>query len=117
MRDGNAPSILVESPEPGSLVTSPVTISVAVTGFSLAPAGRVVDGEGHLHFMIDRPCLVPGTVMPKDATHVHVGDGSHEVTLDLAPGPHTICVQVGDGFHTAVGIVDSVDLLVAAGDE
>jgi len=30
-------------------------------------------------------------------------------TLDLEPGPHSIGVQVGDGFHTAVAIDVVVD--------
>lgn len=112
MRDEQPPTIRIESPTEGATVTSPVSISIEATGFSLAKAGRVVDGEGHLHYMIDTPCLASGTVMPKDAAHVHVGSGSNEVELELPPGPHSICVQVGDGFHTAVAIIDTIDLIV-----
>lgn len=114
MRDGNSPELVILQPRPGELVTSPVTIVVETSGISLARAGRVVDGEGHLHFMIDEPCVEPGTLMPKDATHVHVGSGSNVVALDLEPGPRQICAQIGDGFHTAVAIVAELDVVVAA---
>jgi hypothetical protein len=77
------------------------------------PAGAVKAGAGHLHVMVDVPCVEPGQPIPKDDQHVHLGQGQLETQLVLAPGPHTLCLQAGDGAHTALPITREVTFTVA----
>ncbi len=110
-RDGE-PSIRIGRPEPGATITQAVTVRVETENVRLAPAGTTHDGEGHWHLLIDQGCLDPGTVIPSDTVTVHVGDGTDSVTVDLSPGRHELCAQLGDGFHVAVAVPDSIEIEV-----
>jgi hypothetical protein len=70
--------------------------------FTVETAGDVHDNAGHLHIMIDTPCLAAGEVIPKDDNHRHFGDGSTEADLELSSGTHTLCLQAADGVHIAL---------------
>jgi hypothetical protein len=59
------------------------------------------------------PCVDPGQVIPKDDQHVHLGQGQTEASLPLAPGQHTLCVQAGDGAHTALPVTRTVTFTVS----
>ncbi|MGB5760007.1 MAG: DUF4399 domain-containing protein [Acidimicrobiales bacterium] len=106
-REGD-PEIEVVSPEDGATVTSPVEIVVETRNLTLSPPGETQDGEGHLHVLIDLPCEQPGLVIPTDAETVHGSEGMGRIAVDLPPGRHELCVQVGDGFHIAVAIQDRI---------
>lgn len=112
-RGDSIPSISVASPASGATVESPVLLRVKFEYLTPAAAGATVDGEGHLHVLIDQPCLPTGLPIPKDASHVHFGDGSTDLEVELEPGEHELCVQMGDGFHTAVAITDTLTVNVA----
>lgn len=106
------PEIRIVAPQDGSVVSSPVTLTVEMSGIRAAAAGATVDGEGHLHVMVDTDCLHPGEVIPSNEHHVHWGDGATSRELELEPGVRRLCVQVADGFHTAVRISDVVTITV-----
>ncbi len=40
-----------------------------------------------------------GQPIPKDETHLHFGGGQTETTLKLAPGTHTLQLEMGDQNH------------------
>jgi hypothetical protein len=40
-----------------------------------------------------------GLPIPKDAQHVHFGDGSTETEITLEPGQHTLQMLLGDHLH------------------
>lgn len=80
--------------------------------FELAPKGRVRDGEGHFHVIIDHSCEPPSAQIPDDDLHLHVGSGAAETMVELEPGEHSLCVQLGDGFHTALKIFDTINITV-----
>lgn len=86
----------------GAAVSSPLTVLMAADNFTVEPAGEVKDGHGHLHIVVDADCIAAGQVVPKDEQHLHYGQGQVEATLDLAPGPHTLCLQAADGAHIAL---------------
>ena len=94
-------------PSDGDTVTSPVTIVFGLSGMGVAPAGTEKENTGHHHLLIDRPLLGQGedgadelsNGLPSDANHMHFGGGQTEVTLDLAPGPHTLQLVLGDAGH------------------
>lgn len=91
----------------GATVTSPVTIVFGLSGMGVAPAGTEKENTGHHHLLIDRPPLGQGEDgadelmygILADEQHIHFGGGQTEVTLDLAPGSHTLQLVLGDLNH------------------
>ena len=110
----DSPSVAFLEPAKGATVKSPVPLKLAAFNFTVEPAGEVHEGAGHLHVMVDVPCLAPGEVIPKDDQHVHLGTGQTETELALAPGEHTLCLQAADGLHTALDITREVTITVEA---
>jgi hypothetical protein len=98
------PIVRFAEPRDGASVAAPVRVVMAAENFTVEPAGdgSVHDGAGHLHIMVDTPCVAAGDTIPKDETHLHFGDGSTETELALEPGSHTLCLQAADGAHTAL---------------
>jgi len=111
-RDSLIPVMRVISPEDGAVVTSPFRVVVETEHFELAPKGRVRDGEGHFHVIIDHSCEPPSAQIPDDDLHLHVGSGAAETMVELEPGEHSLCVQLGDGFHTALKTFDTINITV-----
>jgi hypothetical protein len=103
--------------EDGAEVTSPVAVEFVAEGFEVEPAGdgAVTEGAGHMHVMVDTPCVEVGQVIPSDEQHLHFGDGSTSTELELEPGEHTLCLQAGDGAHTALDLTDEVTITVTDG--
>ncbi|MHA6324632.1 DUF4399 domain-containing protein [Roseivivax sp. CAU 1753] len=91
----------------GATVTSPVTIHFGLKGMGVAPAGTEREATGHHHILVDRPPFgeVPGDQeammngLPADDNHRHFGGGQTQVTLELAPGEHTLQLVLGDANH------------------
>ncbi|MDP5218344.1 DUF4399 domain-containing protein [Ruegeria sp. 2205SS24-7] len=91
----------------GDTVSSPVTVVFGLSGMGVAPAGTEAENTGHHHLLIDRPPLGEGEDgadelaygLPADDNHMHFGSGQTEVTLDLAPGAHTLQLVMGDHGH------------------
>lgn len=106
-RDGD-PAIEIVSPADRATVTSPFLLEVDATNFELSPSGTTKDGHGHLHVLIDRPCVEPGVVISPSETALDIEGGASEVLVELEPGRHELCVQVGDGFHVAVALSDRI---------
>jgi hypothetical protein len=107
------PTLRITQPRDGATVEDPVAVSVAVTGFKLQVAAPAENGVGHLHVIVDEPCIAAGQGIPVDDDHIHLWHGESVTQLDLPPGRHTICVQAGDGEHTALDVSDRVTVTVA----
>jgi hypothetical protein len=99
---GPAPRVFFTAPADGSTISGPVHVTFGSENFAVEPAGAVRAGAGHLHIMVNTDCLPAGQVIPNDETHLHFGKAQLEADLDLAPGPHTLCLQAADGAHTAL---------------
>lgn len=111
----NQPSVSFVEPKNGAAVASPVAVRMAARNFLVEPAGEVKEGAGHLHIMVDAPCIAAGEVVPKDDMHLHYGQGQVEAELALAPGKHTLCLQAADGAHVALagdGMTDVITIEV-----
>ena len=108
-----SPQVSFTSPADGATVKSPVTVTMTASNFTIEPAGDVHAGAGHFHVMVDVGCVAPGTVIPKDDAHVHLGKAQLSTDIVLAPGPHKLCLQVGDGAHTALDITDEIAITVS----
>lgn len=107
------PAVRVVAPEDGATVTAPFVVEVETDNLELSPAGRTKDGEGHFHILVDQECVEAGMVIPTDERSIDVSDGASTETISLPAGRHELCVQIGDGFHVAVAIVDRVTVNVA----
>ncbi len=91
----------------GDTVSAPVKVNFGLTGMGVAPAGTDKEKTGHHHLLIDRPALGHGPDgaeeltygIPADDHHKHFGGGQTEVSLDLAPGEHTLQLVMGDMNH------------------
>ncbi|CUS03314.2 ATPases of the AAA+ class [Candidatus Promineifilum breve] len=111
------PVVRFAEPRDGASVAAPVRVVMAAENFTVEPAGdgALHDGAGHLHIMVDTPCVAAGQTIPKDETHLHFGDGSIETELALTPGEHTLCLQAADGAHTALpgeGMTHTISITV-----
>ena len=87
------------SPAPGETVTSPVVVRFGLSGMGVAPAGVQLPKTGHHHLIVDSPLPPLDQPIPADGQHVHYGAGLTEVKLELAPGPHTLQILLGDDRH------------------
>lgn len=111
--DGSGgPTATLVAPRDSDRIAGPVDVEMAAEGITIVPAGEVAPGEGHFHVIADHGCLDAGTAIAKDADHVHFGSGASTGTIYLAPGTHSLCLQVGDGEHTALAVTDSVEIEV-----
>lgn len=91
--------------EDGAVVKSPVTVRFGLTGMGVAPAETLAENTGHHHLLLDRAPFGQDDPeelvlsVPKDDNNIHFGKGQTEVTLELAPGPHTLQLVLGDHGH------------------
>ncbi|VVM99636.1 hypothetical protein PS645_03220 [Pseudomonas fluorescens] len=90
----------IVSPEDGATVSQEFKVKFGVKHISLAPAGDVTKNTGHHHLLIDVDKLPPaGAPIPTDANHMHFGKAQTEATIKLAPGKHTLQLELGDAGH------------------
>lgn len=88
------------SPADGATVTSPVTVRFGLSGIGVAPAGVEKAKTGHHHLLIDLKELPDmDSPIPADDHHKHFGGGQTEVSIELAPGQHTLQLLLGDHHH------------------
>lgn len=114
--DAAAPaSVSITAPEDGTTVPATFSATMAAEGFAIEPAGEVVEGSGHFHLIVDGDCLPAGEQIPADETHIHLADGASETELTLSAGEHTLCLQAGDGQHSALGLTDEITVVVGGG--
>ncbi|OZY46885.1 DUF4399 domain-containing protein [Pseudomonas lundensis] len=92
--------ISIISPADGATVDKTFTVKFGVEGIQLAPAGDQTPNTGHHHLLIDvdQP-IAAGQVIPADANHVHFGKAQTEAEVTLAPGKHTLQLELADKNH------------------
>lgn len=114
--DAAAPaSVSITAPEDGATVPATFPVTMAAEGLTIEPAGDVAEGSGHFHLIVDGDCLPAGEQIPADETHIHLADGASETELTLPTGEHTLCLQAGDGQHTALDLTDQITVTVGGG--
>ena len=88
----------------GQTVSSPFKVEMGVDGLQLDTAGAIVPGTGHHHLLIDAGDSIPaGTVVPKDAQHLHFGKAQSSTEVTLPAGKHVLTLQFADGIHRSYG--------------
>lgn len=111
--DANA-SVSFAVPADGAALTSrSVQWQATPEGVTIQAAGDVTGGAGHSHIIVDTDPVTPGETIPSDDAHIHYGTGQTDGVLELAPGDHTLHLQLGDGEHTAMALTDTVDVTVS----
>lgn len=92
------------TPRDGATVGREVTVRFGLKGMGVAPAGVAREHTGHHHLLIDAPALPPaGQPIPSDGHHMHFGGGQTQTVLKLAPGTHTLQLELGDANHVPFG--------------
>ena len=92
--------VFIVSPEDGATVPETFTVKFGVKDVSLAPAGDVTKNTGHHHLLIDVDKLPgAGAPIPLDANHMHFGKAQTQAEIKLAPGKHTLQLELGDSGH------------------
>ncbi|MEZ5930705.1 MAG: DUF4399 domain-containing protein [Alphaproteobacteria bacterium] len=75
-------------------------VRMGLKGMGIAPAGVVMEGTGHHHFLIDTDLPPLDEPIPADDNHIHFGAGQTEARLtNLTPGEHTLQLILGDDKH------------------
>jgi hypothetical protein len=88
------------TPKDGATVGREVMVRFGLKGMGVAPAGVDKQHTGHHHLLVDASDLPPsGQPIPKDEHHLHFGGGQTETVLKLAPGAHTLQLELGDANH------------------
>ncbi|WP_409315825.1 DUF4399 domain-containing protein [Pseudomonas sp. KCJK9016] len=94
--------VFIVSPEDGAKVSQTFTVKFGTKDVALAPAGDATPNTGHHHLLIDAKDIVPaGAVVPTDANHMHFGKAQTFAEIKLAPGKHTLQLELGDKNHMA----------------
>jgi len=92
-------SAYIVSPKDGATVSSPLKVVFGLAGMGVAPAGVEKKNTGHHHLIIDSDLPPMNEPVTSDAHHRHFGGGQTEVTIELAPGNHTLQLVMGDHNH------------------
>ncbi|WLH35406.1 DUF4399 domain-containing protein [Pseudomonas sp. FP2196] len=92
--------VFIVSPKDGATVSQTFTVKFGVKDVSLAPAGDTTKNSGHHHLLIDVDKLpAAGAPIPNDANHMHFGKAQTQADVKLAPGKHTLQLELGDSGH------------------
>ena len=91
--------VYIVSPSHGEIVSSPVKVIFGLSGMGVAPAGTQKDKTGHHHLLIDTAVPDLNRPIPTDDRHKHFGGGQTEVSIELAPGNHTLQLLFADFAH------------------
>lgn len=109
---GDEGSVSFAEPSDGDAVSSPVQVEMQADNFIIEEAGEVRENAGHFHVVVDAGCVSEGETIPEDDSHIHFGDASTSGEVELEPGEHDLCLQVGDGEHTALDLTDEITVEV-----
>ena len=92
--------VFIVSPEDGATVPQTFTVKFGVKDIALAPAGDVTKNTGHHHLLIDvKELPAAGAPIPTDPHHMHFGKAQTQADIKLAPGKHTLQLELGDSSH------------------
>ena len=92
--------VYIISPKDGATVGQEFTVEFGLKGMGVAPAGVKKEGTGHHHLLVDvKDMPAAGQPIPKDEQHMHFGNGQTETKLKLAPGKHTLQLELADENH------------------
>ncbi len=99
-------AVFFAEPKDGAVVGSEFKVVFGTKGWQVRPLGDMTAGTGHHHLLINPAAPVDaGKLIPVDQPEkiMHFGKGQTETMVKLAPGRHTLQLQLGDGGHNSLG--------------
>ena len=103
IEDENNVRVYFKWPKDLSTVSSPVFIDMGLDGMLIEPAGKVREGYGHHHILINQKSWPLGDVIPMSDSTLHYGKGQTDASVELLPGRYVISLQFADGVHASYG--------------
>jgi hypothetical protein len=103
IEDENNVGVYFKWPKDLSTVSSPVFIDMGLDGMLIEPAGKVREGYGHHHILINQKSWPLGDVIPMSDSTLHYGKGQTDASIELLPGRYVISLQFADGVHASYG--------------
>jgi hypothetical protein len=103
------------TPAHGDEVTSPFTVGMTAEGVNIVAVDDAEPDDGHFHVIVDEGCVDVGDPIPpteEDPAYLHFGDGSTDAEIDLEPGDHDLCLQVGNQAHIAQDMTHEISITV-----
>ena len=99
------PRVFFVQPTDGATVAQELKVVMGIEGMEIKLAGDMTPDTGHHHLVIDAPMIAEGEIVPVDKPeqYKHFGKGQTETTIKLAPGKHTLTLQLADGAHRSMG--------------
>ena len=96
-------SVFFKNLTDGDTLSSPFTVEMGVEGMNVEPAGKVNQGFGHHHIIINCTHIDTDNIIPADKKHIHFGQGETETDLELESGNYCLTLQFADGYHKSYG--------------
>lgn len=96
-------------------VESPFTVGMTAEGVNIVAVDDAEPEDGHFHIILDEGCVEPGEPIPStddDPAYLHFGDGATDAEIELEPGDHDLCLQVGDPSHIAQDMTHEISVTV-----
>lgn len=121
-----APEVRFVHPRPGDTLPTTFAVRFNGEGVRIQPAGKAPRERGrsreqagripsgHYHLIIDGGPVPEGQIIPTDDRHIHYGKGQTGGVVTVAPGQHTLTVQLADGEHRSYGPKLSETLTIVA---
>ncbi len=99
------PRVFFVEPTDGATVGQELKVVMGIEGMEIKLAGDMTPDTGHHHLVIDAPMIAEGEIVPVDKPeqYKHFGKGQTDTMIKLAPGKHTLTLQLGDGAHRSLG--------------
>ena len=96
-------SVFFKNLKDGDTLSSPFTVEMGVEGMNVEPAGKVNQGFGHHHIIVNCKHIDTDNIIPADKKHIHFGQGETETDLELESGNYCLTLQFADGYHKSYG--------------
>lgn len=112
---GEGSGVTITKPATLADVSSPVEVCMSTKGYTVEPAKNGVnEGKGHHHLIVDVDLPDLSQPVPKDANHIHMGDGSTCKKIELSKGQHRIQALFARGNHVPYDppVTDSIVVTV-----
>lgn len=101
----SAEKVFFVEPKDGATVTKTFHVKMGLEGRDVCEAEKEHKDKtcGHHHIIVDGKPIPAKNVVIKDATHLHFGKAQTEADITLAPGKHTLTLQLADWAHLSFG--------------
>ena len=99
------PRVFFVEPQDNATVGQDVKVVMGIEGMEIKLAGDMTPDTGHHHLIVDAPMIAEGEIVPVDKPeqYKHFGKGQTDAAIRLAPGRHTLTLQLADGAHRSLG--------------